>query len=1181
MAQLAELGGKAVTVGGAVADFEPDTWYFLHQRRVVNDNKVEHSEVGELPMGAGFMHDEGEGQKVFSRSIDNVPDNSSTTAAAGYLVRFIASDEHDGAYLMQFGTGNYLNIPDGAGNSSSLYTTASIYDASEIVVYKIEETDGHFAMNLYDANAEENMGVGIDNTGVDYRIPIWGSGRFTNIDGNRDWSFHSVIFSELSDRDQAEQELMDILAEYREYLGNLPIGTNPGEYDADKVEAFEAALNAADVDNPDVNIDDMTTEQIRQLIQNIKDTYEAALASKKPMVLPDGYYRLKTGMRYITSEEDPETLEPIESEVDKYMTYALNGSTINVRWGSSDDLSTDATVLWQVTNLAEGRFRIVNAAAKATFNKVSQSAVVTLSTDSEAEMVVTPAGTFDDITYVNLNVYPQDASEGRYLHQGGHQSGAGTSGNVVGWYSTYSASEGPKASEWLFIPVSDQEAQAIIEAYAPFENIEKMKNEYKSMKTDALAKLEIARDIQKSIDMEHPLITDANQLSSPASDSQEGQNLEYLLDGDPNTFWHSDWHNEYDGDHYLQVELKDNTDANAVMRFTRRGNAWNNITGWAVYGTDDPDALQDGCYHLADLSTPYKDASETITTDIFPLGNYKYIRFYFTANQHNKKYAHFGEFQMFPAEIYQSATCQYNVMGALATNLEAVLDAQADLEIDDLTEELFNELKTAYDAFIAKFVDPTALREALRSAQSTASAVVTGTNPGYWSSENTSGNFQSLYNEAKAYDESGDYTPEQSQQYIDRLNSEKENVFASAIGIKPNKWYRFRIATEEEYDQYGWNKSGAQASINSETGVINQPELFGKYFVPATSTGNAEEGYDVETVDNTDMALGDRLYFTSLDMLRDEEQALFRFVAVGDSAYMLQNKVTGLFLKAAGTSGSVTLSVHPSLFNVRAIGYGQNVVAAKSITGENQNYLHAQRDFSTLVTWEAHSTGSNSALFIEEVADVASDYEGTDFQMPLLLGSVNTFCFPVSVSVKAGQNTTMWGVASLEDTKVTLAKIEGSAIGGRPFILVYGDTEEYDALEENDLVTLSHGYDIAVTPQDAYAFKGTYTSKVVGAGVIVADGNALVISKKSSTRVAANSAYISHKEPFTDLTATLEVIFDATLPDGIQTALQSVSHSGAVYTIDGRMISERATLNDLHKFGKGLYILNGTKVVVK
>ncbi len=55
-----------------------------------------------------------------------------------------------------------------------------------------------------------------------------------------------------------------------------------------------------------------------------------------------------------------------------------------------------------------------------------------------------------------------------------------------------------------------------------------------------------------------PLITSAEQLSSPFSDSQEGTNIEYLIDNNTDTFWHSDWHNQVQGDfHWVQVKLNE------------------------------------------------------------------------------------------------------------------------------------------------------------------------------------------------------------------------------------------------------------------------------------------------------------------------------------------------------------------------------------------------------------------------------------------------------------------------------------------------------------------------------------------------------------------------------------------------------------------------------------------------
>ena len=37
----------------------------------------------------------------------------------------------------------------------------------------------------------------------------------------------------------------------------------------------------------------------------------------------------------------------------------------------------------------------------------------------------------------------------------------------------------------------------------------------------------------------------------------------------------------------------------------------------------------------------------------------------------------------------------------------------------------------------------------------------------------------------------------------------------------------------------------------------------------------------------------------------------------------------------------------------------------------------------------------------------------------------------------------------------------------------------------------------------------------------------------------------------------------------------------AIYTIDGKLVLANGTLNDINSLGKGLYILNGVKVLVK
>ena len=49
----------------------------------------------------------------------------------------------------------------------------------------------------------------------------------------------------------------------------------------------------------------------------------------------------------------------------------------------------------------------------------------------------------------------------------------------------------------------------------------------------------------------------------------------------------------------------------------------------------------------------------------------------------------------------------------------------------------------------------------------------------------------------------------------------------------------------------------------------------------------------------------------------------------------------------------------------------------------------------------------------------------------------------------------------------------------------------------------------------------------------------------------------------------------------VATSIQKISQPGAVYSMDGKLLRTNATLNSLKALGKGMYILNGVKVLVK
>ena len=1184
MAQNDELnfGGTHISAGETVGTFEPNTWYLVYEKRGYNGYT------------GGYMSDAGEGKEVYkSEGVGAVPEKSKVSEKAAHIARFLPSDE-EGGYYIQFGTGRYMVHPANTSSNGQSFTTSSSFEkAGMFNIYNINGEDGKFGMNIW------NMGKRIDNNGSGRNVTTWEAGEITATTGNNVWNFYEIEWENPTEIEVALAGLDEVFNEYEKYAadGYFTTGENPGDFSEEAVQAFIDAINAADRNSPFFSDPD-DVEEIKALGDSIVAKYNAIWPTLVPMTLEEGYYYIRAAMEYTKTVTDEETGEETTTHPEKYLRAFLEGSTYKAVWGTPEDLESDGTALWYVKPTQDGRYDIMNAGYEARFDTIVTSAAATLSVASTKEMTITPVYTDEmGVTYVNLNVYPQKTNGAFCIHQGGHSNGAGEGGNIVGWYGTFDReNKAPKASEWFFDPVDAEDAAAILEAFAPNKDREAMLEKYDSIMTNAQEKLELAIDLQHV-----KLIQSVDQLSSPYTEQTEGS-LANLLDGNTGTFWHSQWSDGAGnsvaaevGTHYLQVEMPENFEGGDIYAtFTRRNNSGNQITEWGVYGTNDSEATKENCELLYTWETPFNSQTESLTSEQFATNNYHYLRFYGnnmkpTANG----FWHMAEFQLILDQANPNA--QFANMGEVGTNLQNVVNEQKDVERDDITEEMYNTLKAAYDAFLTKYVDPTILRDTLAAhknlAENIENIVKVGTAPGQWTNADAGTAFEDLYNEAAAYDQAGKYTAEQSADYARRLNADAKTLYTLANGIKEGKWYRLQFPTEDMFTAYGWDKVAGNAQVSG--GETTSTALFGKYaglshcFEYKVLINEKEVSkYEIEPISADTAGVGHNLYFIDPAYLTtDEQQDLtkFRFVAVGDSAYMLQNKATGLFIRANGTSGAVTLSLQPSLFNVSAVGYGACFIASRGLKGENQNYLHAQVLQNMLVTYNANASVDHQrcSLIIEEAEDVAGDFDGSVVNLMMKPGEVRGICFPMDVTLNEDPNAAMWGVASVEDNKVTLAKVEGQkAIAGRPVIIVNGDTALYQAADAPVAVKVKHNYTIsALEPQTSGILRGTYNATTVGDSVIVMSGNKFVVTN-ADTSVGRNSAYIVSENGF-DPKAELEIVLDGNAQDGIQTALVKVSKAGAVYTIDGRLVSRHATLNELSRFGRGTYILNGVKIVVK
>ncbi|MBQ6432904.1 MAG: discoidin domain-containing protein [Bacteroidaceae bacterium] len=977
--------------------------------------------------------------------------------------------------------------------------------------------------------------------------------------------------------DAAWDRLNSIVDSYTIDAENLVTDGTPGSYGEAEKEAYIEALNYV---HELEGVDDLTEEMLDQHGQVVIQAYEALLASKITTYdVADGYYRFRPGLIYNTGE--------------KYMYAYEQGTYHYAMWATPEDGdAADAiAILWKVTKKTKGYDVVPAVYPTMHFNPVSVtylnsngSVVPSLTENGAAEMVFSPQATIDGVTYFNMYASADDPAGRTIYHQGGHSSGNGQNGLVITWYPTYTDATGPGASEWYLEPVDDAEAEAIIAAYEPIRQQKELTKAYTELKTTAEKELEESKELVLT-----ELITDNSQFSSPFTCSADEepaakQGTDKLIDGDKTTYWHSTWAATVENHtHYLQVELPQEGYAELRMSISRRPVANDHITLWGVVGSNDPDAADEAWVEVASLETPFGNNTETKTAD-FDCKGYKYLRFYIDGTTTGRGYGHVSEFQLYTME--QAPTSQYAIIGEPAENLDKVLAEQADVNADEVTQEEYDALKAAYDAFKAEYVDPTELREVIAKAEAFVDGIVIGTNPGTWNSGSVADQLQQIVADAKAYDEAKIYKQATSQDFIAKINAQLEGIVEAANAIKTDTWYRFRFGSEATFAANGWDTEAGAAVISSEDESVQDEALWDKYITAARAEEN-EGVRSVVPIYTDEARLGQGLFVDALEEIQDAELAQFRFIAVGDTAYVIQNRATGLFVKAAGTTGGVTLDLHPTLFNVAPMGFGFNLFSAKDLEGAKQNYLHVARNYNQLVTWDASTVGSRSSLLIEEVGSAAG-YTEPGFYMEVLPGALYAMCYPVDITVEEG-NGALYSVEKVEGTHVTFAAID-KVEAGRPFVYKNGEVEEFNPENTPDIVKLHHGYDIAAKPEVSSTFAGTYVQKTLGAGYIVTGKalrdiggvyageyalNELFITRSAITNgVNAHGAYIIPEE---GATGAVTFDFDGT-EDGIVIATDDARRNGKVYSIDGRVIG---TAGNLRGVAKGLYIVNGTKVLVK
>ena len=626
---------------------------------------------------------------------------------------------------------------------------------------------------------------------------------------------------------------------------------------------------------------------------------------------------------------------------------------------------------------------------------------------------------------------------------------------TTSWLEAINGEDVRESNRLFFMPDDDIEDKAV----SMFRFVEKEAEgvDYAPLFIDAKENMIMALDMSNSYTRVDTLINKASQLSSNASDSSEGQHIEYLIDGKSDTFWHSDWHKNVIAPPYLQVAFDEPVSGLVQVEITRRNNGFGHIVRMFIVGSNDGETWTNIGY----LEAPYGGTpGETIACLPVNLeGSYKYLRFI--------------------------NTCRWLNGGGNSAEMDPFAEPKSADEYD-VTWTYFHAAEfQLYSVVPAK--EPSASAQALQEAYTTANKI--------------------LIKDVTA-----------------------EDLAATA---------------------------GAYRAFRSEF--------------------NAEEGKDVLPYGIDKVA----------------------------PVYAIQNKATGLFVNAnngnGGNTNDVNLRTIPTFFDYKALGYERSLMHGTQINGTTPNNLHVGESNRRLCTWTTTEATTNSGLVIVEADEEYAAPESFSFFKDIKPGRIADWCHSVTITPVEANDEEAGGAYMVvgqftegedEDAETFIALQKIAVIeAGKPALYILGDTTSYDA--EDEYVepmkfTISGAEKPVVESTGVNGLIGTLVPVTLDKYEIFFNGNHAEC--KEGQGLTACSAYLD-LEVCPQTNPGGEYDFKISLgkagndvADGVKdvsSALENISKPGNVYSMDGKLLRTNATLNSLKTMGKGMYILNGVKVIVK
>lgn len=804
-----------------------------------------------------------------------------------------------------------------------------------------------------------------------------------------------------------------------------------------------------------------------EIAENLEKIYKENIAVADADITPEMYRALEDAYKlFLGGMVDPTELRnALETYAD--LTKGVVEGTNPGQWTSTDIATAYDELYKEVKDYDEaGRYNVAQNHKYAVMLKSMSKSVMELANGVKTDAwyhimfptkeMYTDYGFDPNLPGGNSKIVGDSLQFGYYVVPGVRTAEKDIDDKATGnYFLNFASKEDARAGMYMyFANPKDLEDQDV--SMFRFVEHENLWAKPEALLQETKENMSMALDLSTTYTKGEPLITDASQLSSNASDSSEGKNIGSLIDGEKSTYWHSDYHKNVLEPAYLQVQLNEPVSGLIEIDVTRRQGATNgHVIHMYIMGSNDGENWTRVGY----IETPFTSQNESVTSQPVDLGGtYSYLRFILT-----KRYG---------------------------------TDSGGNMEFDPFAEitsaDEYNKLWTYFHAAEFQIYPVTPDTELSESAEAL------------------------------------------------------QNAFTTINKVL------FKDASAED--------------------VANAAQAYATY----RSEFNVEAGKPVLPKGADKVA----------------------------PVYAIQNKATGLFVNCKGSNNANnSLELIPTFFNYKAIGFQRSLMNGVRIDSVDCSYLHSQNFDHRFVTWNATSPDSNSGLVLVEATEPYEAPESFSFYRNVKPGRIADWCNSVSITVEdapdgayaykaIGQYTEGEG----EDAAIYLAlKTVETIPAGDPALFIYGDTTYYEPdVDDMEpvLFTMPGEPEMVLKGATVNGLKGCISQYSLRENDIYFDGKDVLYAKTDGATTVTQCSAILKLEDCPVIDPTAETIdysiwlggagVDVTdAVKNIPAAIQNIAKGGDVYSMDGKLLRTNATLNSLKALGKGMYILNGVKVLVK